>query len=333
MGLSEDEPESFIKVAGQSHKKIRGAAAKNRRDKEIREREEKREKERADAAGRRKGRAERRRGDGEFSSITYFRLRAMRLIKFRPSDSEPSEEPLPHSTPSKDGDLSLAPMASQPSPSNSTPIPKPSHHKKTGRPPARRGRVGRNQYTKDRDSRPDATDSPLRSYSHSGDADKSPRCLGNGNGNTSAGHIWGPNAENSKPSKPRYMNPNRTTMNDMKRRVSGILEFISRTQVEMAAANGHGAEIAATNPSSCAMTRTHSAATLPATNGGNKTANQIAASPENSTVKGRDTVGEKIPGTGVDVEAFRSLTSVEMMEVLTRGLMRWQGDFGKVGEK
>lgn len=46
---------------------MRGAAARNHRDKEIRDREEKRERERADAAGRRKGRAERRRGDGIFS--------------------------------------------------------------------------------------------------------------------------------------------------------------------------------------------------------------------------------------------------------------------------
>lgn len=69
VGLSEDDSGKPEKVAGQSHKKIRGAAAKNRRDKEIREREEKREKERADAAGRRKGRAERRRGDGRFRSI------------------------------------------------------------------------------------------------------------------------------------------------------------------------------------------------------------------------------------------------------------------------
>lgn len=319
-------------MAGQSHKKVRGAAAKNRREKEIREREEKREKERADAAGRRKGRAERRRGDGRLRSILRFRLRSVRLIDFL-TDSEPSEEPLSHNTPSKDGDLSLAAVASQPSPPNSTPVHKPSHHKKTGRPPARRGRVGRNQYTKDREPRPDATNSPLRSHSHSGDADKSPRCLGNGNGNASVSHNWGPNTENGKPSKPRYMNPNRTTMNDMKRRVSGILEFISRTQVEMAAANGRGEEIAVTNPSSCQMTRTHSAATLAAANGGSKTGNQASGSHGLSVVENQHTVNEKTPGTGLDVEVFRSLSSVEMMEVLKRGLMRWQGDFGKIGDK
>jgi hypothetical protein len=132
------------------------------------------------------------------------------------------------------------------------------------------------------------------------------------------------------------MNPNRTTMNDMKRRVSGILDFISRTQVEMAASNARGESTSATNPSSCPMTRTHSSATLPATNGVEETATHAPGGLENGvggSSRDGDAIGDKIPGIGVDMEAFRSLSSVEMMEVLTRGLMRWQGDFGKVGEK
>lgn len=52
-----------------SAKNIRGAAAQNHRKKELREQEEKREKDRADAAGRRKGRAEKRRGDGKTEKI------------------------------------------------------------------------------------------------------------------------------------------------------------------------------------------------------------------------------------------------------------------------
>lgn len=36
---------------------------------------------------------------------------------------------------------------------------------------------------------------------------------------------------------------------------------------------------------------------------------------------------------GLNLETFVSLSSVEMMEVLTRGLMKWQGEYGKVGEK
>lgn len=36
---------------------------------------------------------------------------------------------------------------------------------------------------------------------------------------------------------------------------------------------------------------------------------------------------------GMDEEAFAALSSLEMMEVLTRRLMRWQGEYGKWGEK
>ncbi len=68
---SDEEADQSLKVGGGSHKKIRGAAARNHRDKELREREEKRERERADAAGRRKGRAERRRADGTFSKTPF----------------------------------------------------------------------------------------------------------------------------------------------------------------------------------------------------------------------------------------------------------------------
>jgi hypothetical protein len=48
-------------VAG---KRFRGNVSKHQRDKELRERDKERERERAEAAGRRKGRAEKRRADG-----------------------------------------------------------------------------------------------------------------------------------------------------------------------------------------------------------------------------------------------------------------------------
>lgn len=69
---SDEEADQTLKVAGGSHKTIRGAVTRNNRDKEIRDREEKRERERADAAGRRKGRAERRRVDGIFSNCFFY---------------------------------------------------------------------------------------------------------------------------------------------------------------------------------------------------------------------------------------------------------------------
>lgn len=213
------------------------------------------------------------------------------------SDSDPSEEPLSRTTSSKGAEPSSLPTISSLPPPPDPPLPKPSH-KKTGRPPARRGRVGRNQYTKDRDSRPDSSanadnnTSPARS--RSGDGEDTPHTNGNH-------HHSNTNNESSKASKPRYMNPNRTSMNDMKRRVAGILEFISRTQVEMA-----GTEMA-----SRTMT------TSPPDHGGG------------SKELGNILVKELEDG----LDGFGKLSGVEMMEVLTRRLMRWQGEYGKMGEK
>lgn len=69
---SEDEAPGAGKSSMNEPKKLRGAAARNNRGKELHDRERDREKERADAAGRRKGRAERRRGDGEMSNLHGF---------------------------------------------------------------------------------------------------------------------------------------------------------------------------------------------------------------------------------------------------------------------
>jgi len=213
------------------------------------------------------------------------------------SDSDPSEEPLSRTTSSKGAEPSSFPTISSLPPPQDPPLPKPSH-KKTGRPPARRGRVGRNQYTKDRDSRPDSSanadnnTSPARSRSR--DGEETPHTNGNH-------HHSNTNNESSKASKPRYMNPNRTSMNDMKRRVAGILEFISRTQVEMAGTETASRTITTSPPDH---------------GGGNKEfGNMLMKELEDG------------------LDGFGKLSGVEMMEVLTRRLMRWQGEYGKLGEK
>ena len=61
------ESENELEKPEKSHT-IRGTAARNHRNKEVRDREAQREKERANAHGGRKGRAEQRRGDGNFPS-------------------------------------------------------------------------------------------------------------------------------------------------------------------------------------------------------------------------------------------------------------------------
>ena len=171
------------------------------------------------------------------------------------------------------------------------------------------------------------------------------------------------------------MNPNRTTMNDMKRRVSGILDFISRTQIEMASfSSGLGIDSKRGEPSplntmagsSGARTRAQSNATtiqgnygeisdgdgsndrksehptvsesdllskkVNSSNGSSTSAevNNIAYVSDHCT-KNTDPI--RLAETALDADSFKSLNSIEMMEVLTRGLMRWQGEFGRIGEK
>lgn len=111
-------------------------------------------------------------------------------------------------------------------------------------------------------------------------------------------------------------------MNDMKRRVAGILDFIGRTQVEMAA------EVPLV-PVSQSTSSTSSKETLLTPpdqrvlilNGGR-------VRPEDQWEKSLGPMNGEF-----DLDQFKHLGSLEMMEVLTRKLMKWQGDYGKYGEK
>lgn len=141
------------------------------------------------------------------------------------------------------------------------------------------------------------------------------------------------------------MNPHRTTMNEMKRRVAAILEFISRMQVEMAV-NGENTS----TPNGGASGSSNSG------NGGNS--NDVEAA--TALVKGveaqlgtlvqanGDGAGSSATGASNDgtngvtsgetpepskEKDFKDLTSVEMMDVLTRNLLKWQQEYGKYGEK
>lgn len=117
-------------------------------------------------------------------------------------------------------------------------------------------------------------------------------------------------------------------MNEMKRRVSGILEFISRTQVEMATTAAVAGEesIAASRN----RTRTHSSATAVMAPDSGKMTGLLEGNGNSGGNNSRDPIEDTV---GLNLETFGSLSSVEMMEVLTRGLMKWQGEFGKAGEK
>lgn len=286
---AEDETEDTPTGVSSAAKITRGISTRKHRTKELREPDEKREKVRPDAAGKRKGRAEKRFGD----------------------ESDPSEEPVSRTASSKDADHVSAetPPAPEINPQKGF------HHKKTGRPPARRGRVGRNQYTRDRDrtdtpKNPQDTTSPTHSHS-SKEGHASPR-------------VNGHNHETARSFKSRHINPVRTSMIEMKRRVAGILEFISRTQVEMAA------EAPLAPGSNLASPSNSLKAKAPVTQveeeNGNTGDDEMQAAERQRKIIGALTAD-------IDFEQFKDLGSLEMMEALTRKLMKWQGEFGKYGEK
>ncbi|EFE33978.1 transcriptional regulator (Cti6), putative [Trichophyton benhamiae CBS 112371] len=304
---SEEETKSKTASVNGNQKKTR--ATRNQREKEP-EPEPEPEKEAApEPVSRRKGRSDRRKGE----------------------DSEPPETTSPTKpTPN-------APAQSAPdTPTASTPVSKPAT-RKSGRPPARRGRLGRNQYTRDRDPPNGTTDA----ISNSPRRGQSREDVTTGDSPTSASNT-GPNGtyangETGKASRPRYMNPNRTTMNDMRRRVAAILEFISRLQVEMAASGEQPTRPPGDSSSTMATTSRDMAATIAKaeailnglTNGTSssecQSSSDAQAAPTSAPAPDADAAGKD--------KDFKDLTSGEMMDVLTRGLFKWQELFGKYGDK
>lgn len=120
-------------------------------------------------------------------------------------------------------------------------------------------------------------------------------------------------------------------MNEVKRRVAAILDFISRMQVEMAASgetvtppdnNGNGNNGLSARASLVKGVQDQLGSMLTSANSeGASTASSTAASAADYDV------------TKEREKDFKELSSVEMMDVLTRHLLKWQQEYGKYGEK
>jgi hypothetical protein len=171
-------------------------------------------------------------------------------------------------------------------------------HRKGGRPPnARKGKLGKNQYTKDRDQ-PDVDDqSPNRSQS---------RDVPRGDDNGQALGNKGPGNEGSKPGKSK--GASKITMSDMKKRVAAILEFITRTQFEMA---GESVSLASGEAAEKMIRNIADGLPMIKVNGDNNTEGS-----KESDAKEVNTNNE-----------FKDLSCLEMMDVLTRQLVKWQKEF------
>lgn len=192
----------------------------------------------------------------------------------------------------------------------------PISHKKGAR-PARRGKVGRNQYTRDRDAAADARAEAARAL-HSRDGEDGIVA--------DANNLFLPNG--SKPARPKHMNPNRTSMNELRKRAAGILEYISRTQVEMAGERTpSGAHTPAKGVSNSATARPSSVT------GASKLSNVVHGGDDDDDDRNGADAPTQEDRLKIEADDFKKMSSLQMMDVLTREIVHWQRQHGKWGEK
>lgn len=222
-----------------------------------------------------------------------------------------SPPPTPELSSAKLAQPAPAHQKSNPADASSTHRPNANNHRKTGRPPARRGRLGRNQYTRDLPLNGEGNGSPTRD--HSNDA--------NGQGGSPPYGVRAAynavNGESGRSSKPKYHNPTRTTMNEMKRRVAAILEFVNRMQNER-----HSQRSSATSSDKDGKGGS--------TPNGALGANAVTIS---SGLAQAVEAGLSDTPSHITERHFTQMAASEMMETLTRELVQWQTLYGKHGER
>lgn len=310
MVTEESEETSNSKNGSKTRNGVTRTQSSQKENSERSEREE-REFQRAEAAKKRNGRAERRRADGSTPASTILVKGAETQVD---TDSDPSEElPLATraattraagekaavpTTESKPEPISVPepPPSSQPTPDT----PPPTAPTQTTSKPKRTKKKGRNQYTKDRDLRDET--SPVRSQSRDVQA--------HDNGSTQHGHGHGRSAETSTKSHSRGKGGfnSKVSMTDMKRKAHAMLDYISRTQVEMAGET--------TPPENESRRPSNVTASQPTENG-------LSAGDKrpSGTTNGESSASSDAP------KDFKELSSVEMMDHLTRDLVKWQKEF------
>ncbi|KAK8122137.1 CTI6 Cyc8-Tup1 interacting [Apiospora sp. TS-2023a] len=184
------------------------------------------------------------------------------------------------------------------------PPPSASHKKKAAPQPRKKGR---NQYTKDRDAN-EHEDSPARSMS---------RDIARNQDDHHVAHtkpsINEPHNKHSN-SKAKGGMSSKITMSDLKRRANGILEFISRTQVELA-----NEPLSEKNSPHQRATDDGTAADMPPIH-----VNGTQVSYENDC---GDLAATRLTTSAVPSKDFKDMTCVEMMDSLTRDLVKWQKEF------
>lgn len=315
----DDSEEALTNRSGS--KKSRNPVTRNQGQHKEKEREE-RERQRAEAAKKRSGRAERRRADGSTPASTIL---VKGLEAQVDTDSDPSEE-LPLATrtlasrsagekPTTTATATAmatgateskvettftieAPPSSQPTPDTPPTHTPAQSSSKPKRAQNKKGK-GRNQYTKDRDMREET--SPARSQSRD--------VQGHDTGH--AHHSKSGEVSHKPHSRAKGGFNSKVSMTDMKRKASAMLDYISRTQIEMAGEatppNTHSPK-----PAEGVGPQLAGGAALP----GQKMASEVANGESGSSSR---PTGEQ--------KDFKELSSMEMMARLSTELIKWQQEF------
>ncbi|CAD6501815.1 BgTH12-02061 [Blumeria graminis f. sp. triticale] len=286
--LNQSRPESEDETLSRNHntKKSRLAGAKI--SKECENKTE-REKFRIDVGNKRSNRAERRRtDDAETMELASVDTRFSANKGFVPNNTAISSQPM---DPAKNSQNILVES------SHSTQAA--TCQKKIGRPPnSRKGKMNKSQYSKDRDLQDHYEQQSNRQQSR--DVSKSEEM-------THYSSSWGILGE-GKVSRSKG-NPNKITMADMKRRVTMILDFISRTQLEMA--------------SEPILSDTKNSVQ----NSEQPIFERISTKRSEGGDRQYSSNNETFHGSAKFNRDFKDLSCRDMMDVLTKQLIKWQKEF------
>ncbi|KAL2138199.1 hypothetical protein VTI28DRAFT_7285 [Corynascus sepedonium] len=283
--------------AAKSKSRTAAATGRNLRVDKISEKEDK-ERQRAETANKRKGRPERRRADDSDPS------EELPLATRAAASKAAQSSELSNGTAATITEAVQSPATAEP-PNASNPAPdtpptitvqtkadkKRSHKKK-----------GRNQYTRDRDAHDD--DSPARSQSRDIQKDD--------HGVQSTGKTGGESGSKTNAKSKGGMS-SKITMNDMKRRAAALLDFISRTQVELAGESLSGPGAGAVN----------------GTNGSSSTGSDKHLIPPESAANNPPVLALGDAGDSAPAREFKELGCMEMMDSLTRRLVKWQQQYAQ----
>lgn len=110
--------------------------------------------------------------------------------------------------------------------------------------------------------------------------------------------------------KGKIATANKMSMLDMKRRVAAIMDFISRTQVDLAAEGNVGSN------------NNSPPAGAPPKNASSSKPNADSERPTNG--KGFRSSSSAVPAANRE---FKDLSCIEMMDVLTRDMVKWQNQY------